>query len=634
VFGEQSAFFLQYHCAKYLMIMRILFVFFLFCGFTAQGQYWQQRVEYKMDIDVDAAKHQYDGTQELKYTNNSPDTILKVYYHLYFNAFKPGSMMDARNLFLADSDKRVGSRISNLKPEEFGWMNVKEVKQGKKKLKIRENETILEVILDKPLLPGKTTELNMEWQAQVPLQIRRNGRDNSEGIEFSMAQWYPKLCAYDADGWHPNQYIGREFYGNWGDFTVNIRMDSKYILAAGAYLTNANDIGYGYTSQQSGGKPDKEGKLTWKFFVDNVHDFAWAADPDYTHTQIKAQDGSIMRFFWQKGQGYDDQWQKLPAIMDRARTIMNERFGKYPYKEYAFIQGGDGGMEYPLATLITGNRPLNSLVGVSVHEQLHSWYQMMLGTNEALYAWMDEGFTSYAETIVENELAREGLLPGQTADENPFAGNYRGYVALATSGKEEPLTTHADYFNTNYGYGVASYVKGCVFLKQLEYIIGPEAVQRGLHRYYNEWRFKHPDVQDFIRIMEKESGIELDWYKQGWVDQTWTIDYGITAVEKESRKATAITIQRKGRLAMPIEVLVTFKNGEKELYYAPLEAMNGEKPATNNGIERETVQAHRWVDGSFTIEIDEKFKKIAKVELNPDRTMADIDPKNDTWSRE
>jgi hypothetical protein len=594
---------------------------------------WQQQVHYKMDIDVNAEKHQYTGYQELTYTNNSPDTILKVYYHLYFNAFRPGSMMDERNKFLGDSDPRVKGRIGGLKPEEAGYIKVGKLKQGKKTLKIRENETILEAILESPLLPGKSTELTMEWEAQVPIQIRRNGRDNAEGVEFSMAQWYPKLCAYDRDGWHPNQYVGREFYGNWGTFEVNISMDQKYLIGAGAILTNPKDIGYGYSDQQTGGKPDKNGKLTWRWRVENVHDFAWAADPDYTHTHMKASDGTTMRFIWQKGKGYDEQWEKLPAVMDRARTLMNERFGKYAYPEYSFIQGGDGGMEYPLATLITGNRPLNSLIGVAVHEQLHSWYQMMLATNESLYAWMDEGFTSYAEVIVENELSREGLMPGREAEVNPFAGNYRGYVALAKSGKEEPLTTHADYFNTNYAYGVASYVKGCVFVRQLEYVIGSEAVARGMLRYYNEFKGKHPDVNDFVRVMEKESGIELDWYKQGWVDQTWTIDYAVAAVEKESRKTTEVTIERKGRLAMPLDILVTFKNGEQELYYAPLEAMNAIKPAEKSDPEREMIAPHRWVDGKFTFEIDEKFKKIKKVEINPKGMMADIDRANDVWER-
>jgi Peptidase family M1 domain len=610
-----------------------LFTLVFLCTSSISAQ-WQQHVAYKIEVDVQAELHKYTGYQELTYTNNSPDTIFKVFYHLYLNAFQPGSMMDVRNQFLTDSDKRVGGRIKALKPDEIGYLRVKELKQGKKTLKTRENETIFEATLSEPLLPGKSTLLKMVWDAQLPLQVRRNGRDNSEGIELSMAQWYPKLCAYDADGWHTDQYVGREFYADWGNFAVDIRIDQKYIVAAGGVLSNANEIGYGYTDQQTPGKADKDGKLTWRWKADNVHDFVWAADPDYTHTHIKAQDGSIMRFFWQKGKGYDEQWQKLPAAMDRARTLMNERFGKYPYPEYSFIQAGDGGMEYPMATLITGNRPLNSLIGVAVHEQLHSWYQMMLATNESLYAWMDEGFTSYAEVIVENELAREGIMPGKVAEDNPFAGNYKGYVALAKSGKEEPLTTHADYFNTNYAYGLAAYVKGCVFVRQLEYIIGSEAVARGMLRYYNEQRFKHPDVNDFVRIMEKESGIELDWYKQGWVDQTWTIDYAVAAVEKESRKTTEVTIERVGRLAMPVEVLVTFKNGDTEIYYAPLEAMNGIKPAAKGDPKREMVAPHRWVDGKFTFEVDEKLKKIKRVEVNHSKMMADINPDNDAWVKE
>ena len=175
-------------------------------------------------------------------------------------------------------------------------------------------------------------------------------------------------------------------------------------------------------------------------------------------------------------------------------------------------------MEYPLATLITGNRSLNSLVGVSVHEQLHSWYQMVLGTNESLYAWMDEGFTSYAEDLVMNELAREGLLPGRSAEDNPLAGAYSSYTALATSGKEEPLRTHADHFQTNYAYGVAAYVKGAVFLSQLEYIVGKQAFEKGLLRYFNTWKFKHPNDNDCVRVFEKQSGLELDWYKEDWVN--------------------------------------------------------------------------------------------------------------------
>jgi hypothetical protein len=347
---------------------------------------------------------------------------------------------------------------------------------------------------------------------------------------------------------------------------------------------------------------------------------------------LVADDGSIMRFFWQKGKGYDDQWGKLPGIMNRARSIMNEHFGKYPYREYCFIQGGDGGMEYPLATLITGNRSLNSLVGVSVHEQLHTWYQMVLGSNESLYGWMDEGFTSFAEDLVMNELAREGLLPGKKAEANPYIGTVSAYTALATSGMEEPLTTHADHYHTNYAYGIASYVKGAVFLLQMEYIIGKQAFDKGLLRYFHTWKFKHPDANAVTRSFERESGLELDWYKEDWVNTLNTIDYAVKTVEKEDRKNTRVVIERIGRMAMPLDIVVTYTNGDQEVFYAPLESMRGEKPAEDN-IPRTVLPDHRWVDPVYEFEIPEKVKKVARVEIDPSRRMADINLENNVWTK-
>ena len=169
-------------------------------------------------------------------------------------------------------------------------------------------------------------------------------------------------------------------------------------------------------------------------------------------------------------------------------------------------------MEYPMATLITDERTLGNLVGVSVHELMHSWYQMILGTNESLYAWMDEGFTSYVSAEVMDHLRATRTIPGDKA-ENAQSGNYGGYFALAMSGKEEPMTTHADHFMSNFAYGRAAYSKGAVYMAQLGYIIGQENLQAGLLKYFDTWKFKHPNSNDFIRIMEKQSGLELDWHK-------------------------------------------------------------------------------------------------------------------------
>ena len=289
-------------------------------------------------------------------------------------------------------------------------------------------------------------------------------------------------------------------------------------------------------------------------------------------------------------------------------------------------------MEYQLATLITGNRGLNSLVGVSVHEQLHSWYQMVLGSNESLYGWMDEGFTSFAEDIVMNELAREGLLPGKAVEANPYEGALAGYTALATSENEEPLTTHADHFHTNYGYSLAAYVKGAVYLLQMEYIIGKQAFEKGLLRYFHEWKFKHPGADDVTRVFEKESGLELDWFKEDWVNTTNTIDYAVKSVESEGRKNTKVVIERIGRMAMPLDIVVTYTNGDQEIFYAPLEGMRGEKPVENK-TERVLLPDHRWVDLSYEFEIPEKMKKVAKVEIDPTHRLPYIGVENKVWKK-
>ena len=613
---------------KYFSALALLFTLLS----SSNAQRWQQHVDYQINADMDVKKHQYHGTLRLAYTNNSPDTLFKAYWHQFLNAFQPGSMMDVRSRTIADPDPRVADRISKLKPEEQGWIKVNSLNHNGKALKFLSNETILEVTLNEPILPGATTIFEMDWNAQIPLQVRRNGRDSKEGIDYSMAQWYPKLCEYDEQGWHANPYIAREFYGVWGDFDVKISIDRNYIVAAGGYIQNPQEVGAGYETPGSELRLPAGDKLLWHFKTPNVHDFVWAADRDYTQTSMVADDGTIMRFFYQKGKGYDEQWGKFPGIINRARTIMNQHFGKYPYREYNFIQGGDGGMEYPLATLITGNRGLNSLVGVAVHEQLHSWYQMVLGSNESLYGWMDEGFTSYAEDIVMNELAKEGLLPGKKEEANPFEGALSGYQALATSGNEEPLTTHADHFNTNYGYSLAAYVKGAVYLLQMEYIIGKQAFEKGLLRYFNEWKFKHPNANDVTRVFEKESGLELDWFKEDWVNTLNTIDYAVQSVESEGRKNTKVVIQRIGRMAMPLDIVVTYTNGDQEIFYAPLESMRGEKPAENK-IERSLLPDQRWVDLTYEFEIPEKMKKVARVEIDPSHRLADLDLENNVWKK-
>lgn len=587
------------------------------CFFTirfasAQTNRWQQRVTYEMEIDMDAKKHQFKGTQKLTYTNNSPDTLNQIFYHLYFNAFQPNSMMDVRSRTLPDPDRRVRDRISKLSEDEIGYHDVKSLEMNGKDVSFIVEGTVLEATLPEPIMPNASVVFEMTFEGQVPVQIRRSGRNNAEGIDYSMAQWFPKVAEYDYKGWHAHPYIAREFYAPWGDFDVKITMDSKYIIAGTGVLQNADKIGYGYADVKIKKRPKK---TTWHFKAENVHDFVWAADPDYAHDVITIDgNGPEVHFFYQpETQTITDNWKKLQEDIKKAYPFMEENFGEYPYSTYSVIQGGDGGMEYPMATLITGKRPYRSLLGVTIHEMMHTWYQMLLATNESYYAWMDEGYTSYGSNLT------SGFLNGTDLSQ----ASYGGYVRLAKSGREEPLSTHSDHFNTNAAYSAGSYGKGAVSINQLGYIIGTDVMKKGLLSYYDQWRFKHPNLNDFVRVMEKESGLELDWYYEYWVNTTHTIDYAVASIEK-GEKETTVNLERVGKMPMPLDVEVTFSDGSKQLYYIPLRIMRGEK-ANESDLERTVLPDWPWTHPTYSFKTEKEIKSVV---IDPSGRMADIERDN------
>ena len=619
--------------------------------FLAQHTRWQQQVQYEMDITVDVKKHKISGKQILTYTNHSPDVLDRVFYHLYFNAFQPNSMMDVRSRTIADADPRVGSRIQSLKKDEIGYHKIGKLLQNGKHVDFELVGTILEVYLDEPIGPREHTTLEMEFTSQVPKQIRRSGWMNAEGVEFSMSQWYPKMCEYDEQGWHANPYVGREFYGVWGDFDVKINIDKDYILGGTGLLQNANEIGYGYQDEGKD-EPDHKDKkmLTWHFKAENVHDFVWAADPDYKHDVFVMEDGIVLRFLYQDDKNFNEIWEKAQEKTAQAFQFIQKKYGKYPYKQYSIIQGGDGGMEYPMATLITGKRSFRSLVGVIVHEAIHSWYQMLMGSNEALYAWMDEGFTSYASNHTMAHLFnKEGFV---------HESSYKGYNYLASSGVEEPMSTHADHFSTNFAYGQAAYSKGAVFLGQLSYILGNKNFDLGMLKYHEQWKFRHPDPNDFIRVMEFQSGMELDWYKEYWVNSTHTVDYAvmdvldINEVSKDSlvsramdaeiylsasassKPQTKIYLAKMGKMPMPLDVVVTYSASGKEKtmnYHIPLEIMRAAKKDEQIYNGHTIMKDWKWTHPLYELKVDLPFDSIISVEIDPSYRMADLDRNDNIW---
>ncbi|GAB2762409.1 M1 family metallopeptidase [Salinimicrobium soli] len=605
---------------------RILVALFLITSITSNAQnntsYWQQHVDYKMNIDMNVENYQYTGDQELVYTNNSPDTLTKVFYHLYFNAFQPGSEMDIRSRTISDPDQRVGARISKLSPSQQGYLHVNALTRNGKPIKYNEVGTVLEVQLEEPILPGEKVIFNMKFAGQVPEQIRRAGRNSSENVALSMTQWFPKMAEYDFQGWHADPYIAREFHGVWGDFDVKISIDKNYILGATGVLQNPNEIGYNY--EDAGVKVNRKGKkLTWHFKAEMVHDFAWAADPEYIHDKRVAADGTVLHFLYKNKPEIKENWKSLQPKTEELLLYFNENIGPYPWPQYSVIQGGDGGMEYAMLTLVTGERALGSLIGVTAHELAHAWFQHLLATNESKHEWMDEGFTSYISSLAMEKVRG-------TTSENPFMGGYRSYYRLANSGVEQPLSTHADRYAYNAAYGAAAYSKGEVFLAQLGYIIGEENLAKTLRRYYDEWKFKHPTPNDFIRVAEKVSGAELDWYLTDWTQTTNTIDYGVQDVEKEDGK-TRVILQRNGLMPMPVEVTVTFKDGSTELVYIPLQMMRWEKPAASDSLNRRVVEDWAWAYPTYSFTIDAEMSEISKVEIDASERMADVKRDNNVY---
>jgi Peptidase family M1 domain len=598
---------------------RLLIVLFSSISFylTAQDYRWQQRVEYTMNVRLDTKTHKVSGDQRLVYFNNSPDTLYKVYYHLYFNAFQPGSMMDVRSRNIKDPDARIADRISKLKEDGIGFQRILSLKQDGKDLSHQVSGTVLEVILAHPILPQTKTIFDMKFESQVPIQIRRSGRDNREGIAYSMTQWYPKMAEYDFQGWHAYQYVAREFHSVWSDFDVKITLDANYVISGTGKLQNAQAIGHGY--ETPGSKVNTSGKeLTWHFIAKNVIDFAWAADPDYAHDRLQVPDGPELHFFYKKTEKVAENWKKMEPGAVRFFQFMNKTFGKYPFDTYSIIQGGDGGMEYPMCTLIMGEGSPSALMSVMAHEVAHSWYQMVLASNESLYAWLDEGFTDFASSEAETFLF---------GDPNPHRNNYQGYFSLVASGLQEPMNQHADHFSTNRSYSVSAYSMGAIFVNQLKYLIGEETFYKGMRRYYNTWKFRHPEPNDFIRVMEKTSGLQLHWYLRYWINTTKRIDYGISNII-DSEGGANILLQRIGEFPMPIDLVITYKDGTKEFYYIPMNELMGKKPVVATNGKRDDVNEWAWVNPSYTLKINRKANDIEVIEIDPSQRMADVNRKN------
>ncbi|HBH06138.1 MAG TPA: peptidase M1 [Flavobacteriales bacterium] len=581
--------------------MRLSIISLLFFGVFLTGHsqdYWQQHAYYFIDVNLDSEKHLLTGAMDISYKNNSPDTLTHAFFHLYFNAFQPGSMMDQRSCHIPDPDKRIYERIANLNPDEIGYCRIDAISIDNEPVDFEITETVMKVFFNKPLSPKSSILFHIEFTEQVPVQIRRSGRNNKEGIDYTMAQWYPKLAEYDRRGWHPIPYVAREFYGVWADYDVSITLDRKYIIGG---------TGIPKARIKMPGQKDK-----WVFEAKMVHDFAWCADPDYQHDSIEVDDEFMIHFYYQTDT-LAEQWKEVQPEVVKIFKIANQVFGRYPYSRYSVVQGGDGGMEYPMSTFILGHGSKKGKVGLITHEGMHSWYYGVLANNEFLHAWMDEGMATYAE-----EFIMDSLYPNPNRFFMEF--DYENYRRYTQSGAEEPMSTPSDFLETNLAYWGNAYVKGGITMNMLRYIIGDFAFYSGIKDYYYKWQFKHPEPNDFFKIMEEHSGLKLDWFQHRWLNTTHHIDYSISAVQKDG-KSTLIELLKKGQFPMPINLEVTLKSGEKMRYHIPIEMTYGVK---NLEDQTELLSIWPWTQSNYSTEIPIRTKDIVKIEIDPEHQLPDI----------
>ena len=600
--------------------------------FSSRPGYWQMEVIYDIEVDFDVEKHQFKGVQQVKLINHSPDQLDRVYFHLYYNAFQPGSMMDDRSANIVDPDQRVRNRISMLRPNEVGYHEIESISMDGQKVEFQVTETIMDVFIPYLINPGDTAVFELVYQSQVPLQIRRTGRSSAEGVAYSMAQWYPKIAQYDHQGWHAHPYVGREFHGIFGSYDVVINIDSAYTVAAGGVLQNPQEVGHGYTDNTDSVVVSEDGKLRWHFYAEDVHDFMWAADTAYTHFTHQSEHGPLLRFFYISEELTDPNWERLPLIIDEAFTYIASRCGDYIYPEFVVIQGGDGGMEYPMGTLITGKRPLESLVGVTVHELIHMWYYLMLATNESIYPYMDEGFTTYMTNETMNHLAGLNLLPRQQHQSNPHRSRIAGYVNFAREGREEPMSTFADHYITNAAYWMATYTKASIMLVQLSYIIGQEKFDELLLEFYDRWKLKHPTPDDFFRLAETVSGLNLKWYQNQWIKTTNTIDYGIDTIFGNPDGTTSVILVNNGTMPMPIDLTV-YVDGAPYFLNIPLMIMHGYKEY-DSGMEFMLMEPWRWTNPMYELTLPFAPEQVSRIVIDESGRLADVNPFDNVYPRE
>ncbi len=557
--------------------------------------YWQQDVSYKIFAQLNDSLDIIDGKLELNYTNNSPDSLHYVYFHLYQNAFQPGSYLDnlnSNNKLKTKwgkkyEAKKLGTEVSSLL-----------ISNG-----IREYEaqteldnTILKVFLKSPLLPGTSInfKINFKTYFDSGSQRRRMKKFDVYGFRhYDGVHWYPRICVYDKKfGWDTYQHLGREFYGNYGTYDVQLTLPNHYIVEATGTLQNRevvmpdslrkkldlrNFVNKPFNSPPSLQVIPDGTQKTWHFYAENVHDFAWTADPTY---RIGEATWNGIQCIAVVQESHAAGWQNAAAYSAKIIEIFSKDFGMYAYPKIVVADARDG-MEYPMLTLDGGFDPIYR--SLFAHEIGHNWFFGMVGNSETYRALLDEGFaqllTAWAMDKIEGPTGEPRLFSNKyqkkfsTLYDGRHIEVYHNYLQEAIRGRDGFISTHSDMFGglpVRGGSYSMVYRKTAAMLYNLQYVLGDSLFLKSMQHYFHQWKFCHPYPEDFRQSIIDFTKADLNWFFDQWLDTDKKIDYKISCISKtDSTDVYEIKFNRKERMQMPIDFSVYSNNGIKYDFHIP-----------------------------------------------------------------
>ena len=611
--------------------------------------YWQQRADYTIRATLDTASRRITGSETIRYTNNSPDTLRFIWMQLDQNLFRPGST----GSLLFASESRFGGagfkggfelqRVAQCSGAA-GRVDSGTVRRGRKArvkaaaavesaaslprcpavtLKTRVDDTMMYVDLVRPIPPGGTTVFELDYGFNVPEHgADRMGRD---GSLYEIAQWYPRMAVYDdVHGWNTDQYLGQgEFYLEYGDIDYEVTLPAGYIVAGTGVLQNPTDV---LTATQrerlanaiksdttipivteaelrsGAARPERQGSLTWRFRASNVRDAAWVASPEYLW-DATGWEGVLAQAYYRPSA--IETWKDAARMSRYSIQEYSTRWRRYAYPQISAVEGPVSGMEYPMLAMEARGKDGPDLFAVVTHEIGHNWYPMIVGSDERRYAWMDEGFNTFINTFSE-----EGFW---NRDDSEVRQQERELVVkVDQTPTAQPIMTPANRYKTSDNLLSLAYVKPSIALLTLRNkVLAPAVFDSAFREYTRRWSFKHPQPADFFRTMEAVSGRDLSWFWRGFFYTTAALDQSVESV-KQAEGTTGVTVANLGDAVMPVELELGFDDGTTELVKLPVEI---------------------WYGGDRYVYEDRSGKPVVSARVNPDGTFPDAIAANNAWTR-